>query len=69
MSCAARELQPPLWGGFLFVLTSWPNPPSPEAGGVPLDKLTHFMLYAVEAFLLYRAVRWEGRAGSRGRAC
>ena len=52
-----------LWGGFLFVLTSWPNPPSPEAGGLPLDKLTHFTLYAVEAFLLYRAVRWEGRGG------
>jgi len=50
-----------LWGGFLFVLTSWPHPPVVEAGGIPLDKLTHFALYGVEAFLLDRAVRWKGR--------
>ena len=57
-----------LWGGFLFLLTSWPNPPSVTAGGFPLDKLTHFLLYAVEAFLLSRAIAWPGRrafAGSR----
>jgi VanZ family protein len=52
-----------LWGGFLFLLTSWPNPPALRAGGFPLDKLTHFLLYAVEAFLLYRAVAWPGRPG------
>ena len=52
-----------LWGGFLFVLTSWPNPPSPDAAGLPLDKLTHFGLYGVEGFLLYRAIRWKGQAG------
>ena len=52
-----------LWGGFLFLLTSWPNPPAIRAGGFPLDKLTHFALYAVEAFLLYRAVAWPGRPG------
>jgi VanZ family protein len=52
-----------LWGGFLFLLTSWPNPPAIGAGGFPLDKLTHFALYAVEAFLLYRAVAWPGRPG------
>lgn len=45
-----------LWGGFLFLLTSWPNPPSIPAGGFPLDKVTHFVLYGVEAFLLFRAV-------------
>lgn len=49
-----------LWGGFLFLLTSWPNPPSISAGGFPLDKLTHFLLYAVEAFLLDRAIAWKG---------
>jgi len=49
-----------LWGGFLFLLTSWPNPPSITAGGFPLDKLTHFLLYAVEAFLLSRAIAWPG---------
>ena len=52
-----------LWGGFLFLVTSWPNPPAVEAGGFPLDKLTHFLLYAVEAVLLYRAIRWKGRSG------
>jgi VanZ family protein len=51
------------WGGFLLLLTSWPNPPSVEAGRFPLDKLTHFALYAVEAFLLYRAIRWPTRSG------
>jgi VanZ family protein len=52
-----------LWGGFLFLVTSWPNPPAVEAGGFPLDKLTHFLLYAVEAALLTRAIRWNGRSG------
>ncbi|HSE64249.1 MAG TPA: VanZ family protein [Thermoanaerobaculia bacterium] len=52
-----------LWGGFLFLVTSWPNPPTVEAGGFPLDKLTHFLLYAVEAVLLHRAIRWRGRSG------
>lgn len=33
------------------------------AGGFPLDKLTHFSLYAVEAFLLYRAIGWSGPSG------
>ena len=52
-----------LWGGFLFLVTSWPTPPAVEAGGFPLDKLTHFLLYAVEAVLLHRAIRWKGRSG------
>ena len=46
-----------LWGGFLFLLTSWPNPPSISPAGFPVDKITHFVLYAVEAFLLVRAFR------------
>lgn len=50
-----------LWGGFLFLLTSWPNPPAVEAGGFPLDKLTHFVLYGVEAFLIDRAFPRKGR--------
>jgi VanZ family protein len=50
-----------LWGGFLFLLTSWPNPPVVASGGFPLDKATHFLLYAVEAFLLSRAIAWPGR--------
>ena len=48
------------------MLTSWPNPPAVAAGGFPLDKLTHFLLYAVEAFLLSRAIAWPGRRGFTG---
>ena len=44
------------WGCFLLAVTSWPNPPSIAAAGFPVDKVTHFGLYAVEAFLLFRAV-------------
>lgn len=50
-----------LWGGFLFVVTSWPNPPAISAGGFPVDKATHFFLYAVQAFLLDRAIPGRGR--------
>ncbi len=52
-----------LWGGFLFLVTSWPNPPAVEAGTFPLDKATHFLLYGVEGFLLYRAIGWKRRPG------
>jgi VanZ family protein len=52
------------WGCFLLAVTSWPKPPDVTAAGLPLDKLTHFGLYAVEGFLLLRAVRWPARARS-----
>jgi VanZ family protein len=52
-----------LWGGFLFLVTSWPNPPRIATTVFPLDKLTHAVLYGVEAFFLYRAVAWKGRPG------
>jgi len=52
-----------LWGGFLSLITSWPNPPSVPAGGLPLDKVTHSFLYAIQAFLLSLAIAWEGRPG------
>ena len=50
------------WGVFLFTLSSWPSPPRiPLVAGIPhADKLTHFALYAVQAVLLYRSVRWPG---------
>ena len=32
-----------------------------DTGGFPLDKVTHFVLYGVEAFLLDRAIAWKGR--------
>jgi VanZ family protein len=35
----------------------------PVISAIPnFDKLVHFTLYAVEAFLIYRAVRWPGRS-------
>jgi len=53
-----------LWAVFLFTLTSWPSPPPvPLVSGIPnFDKLVHFTLYAVQAWLLYRAVGWQGRS-------
>ncbi len=59
------------WALFLFTLTSWPRPPRlPIVSGIShFDKLVHFFLYAVQAFLLYRAISWPGRSGfSLGRA-
>jgi VanZ family protein len=52
------------WGIFLVALSSWPRPPRvPVVSEIPhVDKGIHFLLYAVEAFLLYRAIRWPGRA-------
>src|SRR5262249_8406787 len=43
---------------------SWPKPPQvPIVSTVPhFDKLIHFTLYGVQAFLIYRAVRWPGKA-------
>jgi VanZ family protein len=55
-----------VWALFLFALTSWPSPPEvPIVSTTPnFDKLIHFTLYAVQAFLIYRAVRWPGKAGT-----
>jgi len=52
-----------LWAVLLFALTSWPRPPRvPIVSEIPnFDKLVHFTLYSVEAFLLYWAVSWPGR--------
>lgn len=46
-------------------MTSWPNPPEvPVISAIPeADKITHFWLYVVEAFLLYRAIAWPGPPG------
>lgn len=49
------------WGLFVWILTSWPNPPTPPAGWpIPSpDRLIHFLLYGIEAALLMRAIRWS----------
>lgn len=51
------------WGVFLIALTSWPSPPKvPIVSAIPeFDLFAHAWLYAVEGFLLYRAVAWPGR--------
>jgi VanZ family protein len=53
-----------VWAVFLLTLTSWPKPPTvPIVSAIPnFDKVVHFVLYGVEAFLLYRAVLWPGRS-------
>ena len=55
-----------IWAIFLFALTSWPSPPQvPIVSTTPhFDKLIHFTLYGVQAFLIYRAVRWPGKPGA-----
>ena len=52
-----------LWALFLFALTSWPRPPQvPVLESIPnFDKLIHFTLYGVQAFWIYRSVRWPGK--------
>ncbi len=52
------------WGLFLLTLTSWPKPPTvPIVSAIPnFDKVVHFVLYGVEAFLLYEAILWPGRS-------
>ena len=56
------RIQAVAWAAFLFTLTSWPSPPRvPLVSGIPnFDKLVHFTLYAVQAWLVYRSVRWPG---------
>lgn len=53
-----------IWAVFLLTLTSWPKPPTvPIISAIPnFDKVVHFVLYGVEAFLIYQAVSWPGRS-------
>lgn len=55
-----------VWGLFLFALTSWPSPPEiPGVTSIPnFDKFCHTVLYGVEGFLLYFAIRWPERPRS-----
>jgi VanZ family protein len=48
----------------MLALTSWPSPPPvPVVSDIPsFDKLIHLTLYAVEAWWLYRSVKWPGGA-------
>ena len=61
-SCAASRRWALGWALLLFTLTSWPSPPRvPVVSGIPnFDKLVHCAIYAVEAWLIYRSVRWPG---------
>jgi len=64
MSIRTARVAAVAWGLFLFALTSWPSPPEvPAVSWIPsFDKLVHAMLYGVEGFLLYFAIRWRGPA-------
>jgi len=55
-----------IWALFLLALTSWPRPPSvPILSDIPsFDKVIHGLLYGVQGWLLYRAIRWPGGPGS-----
>jgi len=52
----SRWIAPVLWAVLIEILTSWPNPPSPGFLPAGSDKVIHFKLYAVFAFLVARAV-------------
>lgn len=61
---SARRWVPPLvWAGAVLVATSIPNPQLP-AGVDQLDKVAHFAMYGVLAWLLARALT-RGRAAAR----
>jgi len=53
----SRWIAPVLWAILIEVLTSWPNPPSPGFLPSGSDKIIHFKLYAIFAFLVARAVQ------------
>jgi VanZ family protein len=54
------------WGLVLLALTSWPSPPDvPVVSEIPnFDKVVHAVLYGVEGFLLFFAIRWPARRPS-----
>ena len=54
-----------LWALFLLALTSWPSPPTvPVLSDIPsIDKVVHALLYGVQGFLLFHAIRWPGLPG------
>ncbi|PHX97762.1 MAG: hypothetical protein CK531_01585 [Gemmatimonadetes bacterium] len=51
-----RWIAPVLWALLIETLTSWPNVPSASTGH-GFDKVVHFGLYAVFAFLVVRAAQ------------
>src|SRR5262249_30957293 len=50
-----------VWGLFLLALTSWPSPPEvPAVSWIPdFDKFVHAILYRVEGYFLFFAIRWS----------
>jgi VanZ family protein len=54
------------WAGFIVGLTSVPGRDVPEVGVPHVDKLVHFLLYAILGFLLARSLR-DGTPGARPR--
>lgn len=58
-----RWLPPVLWAALILVLTSMPAPADVAVGIPHGDKIVHFFLYAVEGWLVARALRTR-RAGA-----
>jgi VanZ family protein len=52
-----RWLPPVLWAALILVLTSMPAPANVAVGIPHVDKVVHFFLYAVEGWLVARALR------------
>ena len=65
-----------LWAVLVWILLTWPPPPSaPDLGdwllwplALVADKLGHAALFLVQTLLLHRALRAEGRPAAGGRA-
>lgn len=58
---ARRWLPPTVWAALILVLTSLPSPVDVSGGIIPhLDKVVHFGLYAVQGWLVARALRTRG---------
>jgi VanZ family protein len=59
-SLRAARIAALIWGLFLLALTSWPSPPEvPAVSWIPdFDKFVHAILYGVEGYLLFFAIRW-----------
>jgi VanZ family protein len=53
-------LPPFLWALVIFVASSIPSSEMPEAKILKYDKLIHLSVYFIFAFLIYRALKYEG---------
>jgi VanZ family protein len=55
------QLPPILWAAFIFVMSSIPSISLPKIGGIPTDKVVHFLIFFFLAALTYRAIDHQGK--------